>query len=390
MGAIARGSESLKAIDLISKRWSGAAGTTRWIVAGVGLVVALNLLALLGDALFGGGARGGPASSSFTTGPSGVAAYAELLDRAGLRLTQSRSSLSARELDADTTVIALHPARMSRRERDLVARGVEQGSRLVTGGAGVRQWLNDILDEPPSWSTGGSPVSMPIAPVPEVDNVSEVVSSGRGSWADPGEAVPVLSGSGVDTAAITTLGRGRVILLADPSILHNDFLGRRDNAVFALSLVGDSEKVTFVEKGVGSRAREGIAALPLRWRWLGALLGVAALLSIWSRGRRLGPPEETSRLLGPPRHLYASALATTLARTKSMEDAVKPIKARVRYLLERRTGLPSDADPQALRDSMRRMGLEERYVLALVEPTNGRGDVMVLGTLLARLEKGDL
>ena len=78
------------------------------------------------------------------------------------------------------------------------------------------------------------------------------------------------------------------------------------------------------------RPARGLAALPARFGW--ALIGLllAALVFLFARGRRLGPPEPERRELPPPRRAYVDALAATMARGKAREQAVAPVREEAR------------------------------------------------------------
>jgi hypothetical protein len=115
--------------------------------------------------------------------------------------------------------------------------------------------------------------------------------------------------------ALAGAGRGRVVMVADPSPLQNRLLARADNAALALALSGQGP-LTFVESVHGYGAATGLAALPADAGWALILLAAAALALMAARGRRFGPPEAARRELAPPRAAYVDALATTLARRR--------------------------------------------------------------------------
>src|SRR5207237_9769608 len=99
---------------------------------------------------------------------------------------------------------------------------------------------------------------------------------------------------------VARAGRGRVALLADASPLQNRLLARADDAELGLALAG-GRPVAFVESVHGYGRATGVAAIPHSWLVAFAGLGLAALLLIWARGRRPGPPEDEGRQLPPAR-----------------------------------------------------------------------------------------
>ena len=112
-------------------------------------MLVLNAFVLIVNATFGGGARGGPRSSSFTTGPSGVAAYAALLERSGHQVQRIREAPSGLDLDPDAALLLLEPAQVSDGDVDAIRAFLDQGGRLVAAGADIEDWGAGIFTEPP-------------------------------------------------------------------------------------------------------------------------------------------------------------------------------------------------------------------------------------------------
>ena len=360
----------------------------RIVVAVVlGVVVAVNLALAAVDRLTRG--PEGPASSSYATAPEGVAAYADLLARNGHPVVRLRDPLGEAQLDPNSTLVLLDPGPLGAEERAALARFVEGGGLLVAGGYAPGRWVADLLAEPPTWAPGGPQVARPLVPVLAVRGVEEVETAGLGVWEDAGEALPVLAGDQDTVAVVATRGRGRMTLIADTSILHNRLLGRRDNAAFGLAVAGEPRRpVTFVESVHGYGRASGLTAVPGRWAWALAGLGLAALLLMWARGRRLGPPEDEERDLPPPRLEYVESLAAVLARTKRPGEAAHPLQAAARRRLVRRAGLPADASEEALHEAAVRYGLTPAERDAAFGPVRDAAGLAAAGRALARLEDG--
>lgn len=360
----------------------------RIVVAVVlGVVVAVNLALAAVDRLTRG--PEGPASSSYATAPEGVAAYADLLARNGHPVVRLRDPLGEAQLDPGSTIVLLDPGPLGAEERAALARFVEGGGLLVAGGYAPGRWVADLLAEPPAWAPGGPQLARPLVPVLAVRGVEEVETAGLGVWEDAGEALPVLAGDQDAVAVVATRGRGRMTLIADTSILHNRLLGRRDNAAFGLAVAGEPRRpVTFVESVHGYGRASGLTAVPGPWAWALAGLGLAALLLMWARGRRLGPPEDEERDLPPPRLEYVESLAAVLARTKRPGEAAHPLQTAARRRLVRRAGLPADASDEALRDAAVRYGLTPEERVAAFGPVRDAAGLAAAGRALARLENG--
>jgi hypothetical protein len=206
-----------------------------------------------------------------------------------------------------------------------------------------------------------------------------VRAAGLGSWRG---GAGILGGAR-PIAAVADVGAGRVVLLADASPLQNRYLGRADDAAFALRIAGaPSRRVVFLETYHGYGRSSGVAAIPTRWRIALLFAVLAFLVFMFSRVRRFGPPEAESRELPPPRVEYVDALAATLARTRDA-DALAPLRADVRRRVTARAGLPADAGDDAVAAAATRLGFAPDEVTALAG-VNGAPNEVALGRAFAR------
>ncbi|HEX2039890.1 MAG TPA: DUF4350 domain-containing protein [Acidimicrobiales bacterium] len=291
---------------------------------GIGLVaavVAVNLLFAGVRTVVGGGRPGGPPSSSYATAEHGLAAYADLLADQGRRVTRLRVPLDEARLDPAETLVLADPDDLDVAEADAVAAFVASGGRLVAAGARAGPVLRRLLGGDLAWTSAGARTARPIVPVPETAGTTEVRSSGRGSWRDAAAGLPVLVGDGRVLGVVADVDRGRVVALADASPLHNRLLDDAGNAAFGLAAAGEQGRpVRFAESVHGYGEAGGFAALPDRWVFAAFVLFLSVLTWMWSRGRRLGPPDEPERELPPPRRAYVDALAAALARTRQQPE----------------------------------------------------------------------
>jgi hypothetical protein len=349
----------------------------------VGAFVVLNVLTALVDRYTRD--PGGPTSSSYATAPTGLAAYADLLARKGHPISQLRDDLATARLDPKSTLVLLDPQSVDVPAAVALRSFVEAGGRLVAGGAEDPFWLDVLLDEAPTWSPSGPTLARVAAPVAEVAAVSEVRAAGDGSWTTAGETLPVLSGPHETLAVVAVLGRGRIALLADASPLQNRLLGRADDAAFGLGVAGPrSRPVVFAESVHGYGRASGLGAIPVSWRWALGGLTLAALVLIWARGRRLGPPERAARDLPPPRRVYVDSLAAVLDRSRAPAQAVAPVQAAVRERIARAAGLPV-ADAATVRRVGLELGLDEEELGAVLGSPATEAEVVAAGRALARL-----
>ncbi len=294
----------------------------RWLALCAGVVCVFIGLAVLGGLT---SEPGGPASSSYATGGKGVAAWATLLRRTGRPVSQVRAALSKAALPTDETLILLEPDALLHSEGTRLIAFVRAGGDLVYGGSDPQRTLPALLSKAPSWSEGGTSryVGEPREGSSAVD-VSEVRTASEGTWgSSSGYRVPVGARGGGALLLQRTIGNGTLELLADVSPLQNRLLTSADNAQLALNIAGPARRpVAFVESVHGYGESRGLAAIPLGWRLAFGGLGLAGLLWIVARGRRLGPAERPPEAQPPPRSAYAGAVALLLRRANDEQGVV--------------------------------------------------------------------
>ncbi len=368
-----------------TERWRAMSPGRRAVLSVVAVVAGVNVFLAGLQWVTGGPGPGGERSSSYATAPHGAAAYADLLARRGHGVERLRSRLDQASLDSRTTLVVLEPHHLEDSESEALRHFVADGGRLVAAGRETAPMLRRMLGDL-TWSPEGVEQASPLAPTSEVSALGSVRAGAEGSWARTGVALPVLGDDERVLAAAATVGRGRVVLLADPTIVQNRLLGEDGNAAFAISAVGPPGRpVVFAEDAHGYADGEGLGALPSRWRWGLAGAVVAALVWMWSRGKRLGPAEETSRAFPPPRRAYVDAVASTLARTRQPDAAVAPLREAARSLLASRAGLSPEADPEELAEAACRLGGDRHDVARLLssEPLGSDEDLVRAGRAAA-------
>ena len=369
-------------------RWRALHPGARALLAVAAGVLAVNA-ALAGLEAVTGSEPGGPASSSYATAPEGMAAFAELLHARGHPVGRHRTDLDRASLDPAATLVVADLDRVGPEEAAALARFVGEGGRLVATGRTAGLVAAAAVGGGPAWAAAPATPARPLAPVAEVTGVERVVSAGTGSWAGTGPMLPVLASRGAVLAAVASVGQGRVVAIADSSLLQNRLLTRADNAAFGLAAVGEEGRpVRFAEAHHGYGTGKGFAALPGRWRWALAGLVVAVLVWMWARGRRLGPPEDLERPMSPPRRAYVDAIAATLARSRRPAQAMAPLQAAARRRLAQRGALAPDAGDDDLRQAGARLGLAPDEVAALLRPVTTDDRAVAAGRALAHLEVG--
>ncbi len=374
--------------------WRSMHPATRAVMAVVALIVGLNLVIAGATVATGGTGPGGPTSSSYATAGDGLAAYAELLARNGHAVERVRTSLDKATLDPGSTLVVADPAGVTPAELEAIARFVGAGGRLVAAGRDAAPVLAGLPGGGPEWGGAGVRSARPLVPAPEVAGVATVESAGDGSWNRAGGTLPLLGDADGVLATVAAAGAGRVVALADASPLQNRLLGRADNAAFALGIAGGGRPgdiagarrpVAFAEAQHGYGRRTGVGAIPARWRWAMAGGFLAALVWMWSRGRRLGPPDDIERTPPPARRAYVDAMAGALARTRQPGVVAAPLQDRARRRLAIRGGLAPDAGDDDLRRVADELQLPPEEVDALFRTCRTDDDVVAVGRALAQL-----
>lgn len=366
--------------------WQGLSPTARRVAAVVAVIVGANLtVAMVRSAT--GGSPGGPTSSSYATGDDGLGAFADLLDARGHPVVRLRTPLDETDLDPTATLVVADPDELSASEADAADTFVRAGGRLLAAGPRTNPALRRTLGTELDWSSAGVESAAPVVPVAEVTGIDEVHAGGEGSWRHTGIGLPVLAADGRVLAAVATVDGGRVVAVADSSVLHNAYLGEAGNAAFAVAAIGERGRpVLFAEEAHGYGRSLGLGALPSRWRWAAAVAALAGLAWMWSKGRRFGPPDESERELPPARRAYADALGAALAKTKEPTAAARPLQRAARRRVVARAGLPPDAGDGDVVAAARRLGLDGDEAAAVTTPARNNEDVLAAGRALARLE----
>jgi hypothetical protein len=370
---------------VILDAWRGLRPGAKVAVAAVVLVLGINLLTAGVTVVTGGSGPGGPTSSSYATAGDGLAAYAELLARHGHAVERLRTSLDEARLDPSATLVLADPGDVTDAEGQALAAFVAAGGRVIAAGRAVGPVLAGLPGGGPEWEGAGVRTARPLVPAPELAGIGTVESAGDGAWDDPGGTLPLLGDRDRVLATVASVGAGRVVALADASPLQNRLLAEADNAAFGLAVAGAGRPVAFAEAQHGYGRRTGLGAIPARWRW--ALAGgfLAAIVWMWSRGRRLGPPDDVEREVPPARRAYVDAMAGALARTRQRDVVAAPLQERARRRLAARAGLGPDATDDELRRVAREVPLPPEEVDALFHPCRTDDDVVAVGRALARL-----
>lgn len=365
----------------VTRVWRGAhPGLRVALVAVAGftlLVVGVQFL----DSTTGGAEPdldGSAPASTLSRAPGGASAFRELLGRFGLEVRVQRGDLAGAELDpVSDTLVVLDAGGASDGDAAALTRFVWAGGDVVVAG-----YDGGLLDGIPGDRPEriGAPDGRAVARVG--DQRFRVAAPGLIIWDHKGGRWV-----GVGYQA----GPGTVRWAADAAPFLNRNLSRADNAGFAVALTTaatGSRRVVIAEGVHGHGRATGLDAVPSRWRYALVAGLLAALLTMVAAGRRLGPPEDDDRDLGPGRERYAIAVGAALERTRHTTEAVAPLQAAARFDLARRVGLPPDAVEVQLREAAVRLGWGREEIDALFEPAGRPDAVVAAGRAAVRAREG--
>jgi hypothetical protein len=355
-----------------------------WIALGVvvGGVIVFNLLAQGLDRAVGGDRPSGATGSSYATAPGGLAAFGSLLARYDHGITQQRGAVAQNPPPSDATVFVIEPSELTRADADALLQFVTSGGRLVVGGA-APFYLHNLSDKPPAWQPDGATAWT--ASDPGLGNVHDIEGAGVGSWSSSGAGTVVVGANGGALLTRDQVGQGEILFLADPSPLENAYLATGDDAAFGLSLAGAGRPVVFPEGVHGYGTSRGLAAIPDRWKIALALVAAAALALMWSRARRFGPPDRSSRALPPARAEYVRAVSISLERTHDPAGALRGAQEWTRARIVQRAALGPNADNDQVATAARSFGCTDEEIAALLGPVSDDAGALALGRAVARV-----
>ncbi len=209
---------------------------------------------------------------------------------------------------------------------DLALEAVLGIGRLGIQGRYVRQYLSGPVLSGVTQLSGGAhtlPLLAPPAAAPIVRSATREVL-GLEEW----------------------LGKGRVIVLADPLVLCNGYLGRSDNGLLAADLLAmaPTGAVVFDEawhRPLGPPPEPGSAAGWAAAPWGAAILWAAAatFVGLALRGRAFGPRMPLEPVRERSMAEYVVAVGSLLRKTGARSETARLLLAATRKSLAGRSGL---------------------------------------------------
>jgi Domain of unknown function (DUF4350) len=337
----------------------------RWRAArtpvGIGLLVVLAGVLL---AVFADRAERGLLDPA-AVDPAGSRAVAELLRDQGVTVDVARTAAEVRAAGPRATVLVPFPERLA--DTQLAALR-ESAADLVVVAPGPD--VLAALAPTAGITTRYEPVDVrePGCDLPEAGAAGAVELGGELYGGDG--AIGCYPSEG-GAALLRVPGARTVTLIGAPDILVNGALAHEGNAALALALLGEKPQLLwFLPRpegpAVGQQRSLGELVAP-GWVWATVQLGVAAVLAVGWRARRLGPVV-TEPLPVVVRSAEAvEGRARLYRRAGAREHAAQVLREASRNRLVPVLGLPEPADPAAITETVAaRTGRPAGAVVALL------------------------
>ncbi len=278
--------------------------------------------------------------------PAGSAALAALLRDRGVTVVPADRPEALATLDPAATVLVTVPDRLRRADLAALTRSgarvvlVAPGERALEALApGVRPGTPPpgLLDPADPAPACGLPAAATAGAV-ELDGAVYVVT-------------PPAVGCYPRGAAVGLARSGATTVLGAPTPLRNDALAHDGNAALTMGLLGATPRLLWYSPPALPDA-DGTTPLvrlvPPGWRWGGATLLVAGLVTALWRGRRLGPPVPERLPVRVPAAETTRGRAGLYRRLGARGRAAEVLRADARRLLAARLGLAAPAGAEAL------------------------------------------
>lgn len=293
--------------------------------------------------------------STFGAGPDGSRALLELTRNLGFDATPFSRELL--HLPRQATLVAIGGCdqplarEVSRPEREELMRWLEAGGLLIV--AGAQKYLPEEAGltfslpatckesgELPAAAIDADAVDLEVLAVPfEIEAIpegppltyAEPITMTRARTVDAKddtEATVLIESEYGPVAMTTPVGRGRVVLLGSGSPFVNGTLRDGGGAIFARLLKAFGKgPVLFDEYHLGMGERRSLIGYLRDLGLAPALiqLCLVALLFLFARGQRLGPPREDDIATPRVTQRYLEALGELYARTKDTQGALKSL-----------------------------------------------------------------
>ncbi len=290
-----------------------------------------------------------PVPSSYSSQSAGAAAAYRLLSK--LHYPVRRWESPPTELDGDpskTLLILAEPMQPpGKLEKNALTKFVENGGHVLFTGGGIREYFPDAdlsKEHPdPAWKSFTAEL-----PTRITRDAQHITMRPQAFWSGLSPNQFSIYGDSDGTVVVSwAKGKGNILWWAGSTPLSNAGITREDNLTFFLNAVGNWNKkepyrIYWDEYFHGQRSSLWGYVGRTSLAWSALQLGLLAIAILWTFSRRSGPvfvPAQVSRL--SPLE-FVDTLGGLYERAGAASSAVSIAAMRLRSLLVRQLGLPSN------------------------------------------------
>ncbi|MGA7614373.1 MAG: DUF4350 domain-containing protein [Thermoanaerobaculia bacterium] len=287
--------------------------------------------------------------SSMSRSPDGLSQAAAYLRRSGSQVGMLSQPIDPIWIEPDAVVLRILPAVNQLLQRDpaggdepVTAPGViltaAENAWVARGGRLILGIAQDYGAVAVRGLSSPAPVIRSFPLWPSVHGV-EPAPQGYLDGSGLARTHTILLSDGHPVLVRAPLGRGDVILFSLPEAFENQHLAKADNLALLVELTG-GRPVYFDEFAHGVSAGNGIAELLTVWNLgpLLVLLVIAAILSAWRRGTRIGRPDDRTRDSRSEAVDMVDSLAILYDRALRHDEALVLYRRHLEHTISIRTG----------------------------------------------------
>jgi len=309
-----------------------------------------------------------PVPSTYSTQSQGAEAAYILLSR--LHYPVRRWEDAPTELppsdESNVLLILAEPEQLpSKSEREALIKFVQDGGHVLFTGSNLASFFPDAniswVRPDPKWISFSPNLPSRIA-----SNAMRITIQPKGFWGDLNEAQLALYGDTDSRAVVSwSVGNGEILWWAGSTPLTNAGITQDDNLAFFLNSVsnwsqGRQYAIYWDEYFHGQRNSLWSYARKASITWGMVQIGLIAAVVLFTFGRRSGPVyrQQVVSRLSPLE--YVDTLGGLYERAGAAPAAVSVSYLRLRYVLSRQLGLPSDVpDNELARLAVERLGWKD-------------------------------
>jgi hypothetical protein len=315
-----------------------------------------------------------PVPSTYSTQPDGAEAAYLLLSHLHypVRRWEDRPGELPQDEENVLLILAEPTETPTKKEQEDLARFVEDGGHVLFTGPGIGAFFPKGETSRARPNPAAATYS-PAIPSPFARRAQKITLRPKAYWANlSGTKLPLYGEPDSPVVITWKFGEGEILWWADSMPLNNGGLTRTENLTFFLNTVfnprsNEPYKIYWDEYFHGERNSlwSYVEKTSLRWGFVQlALLGIAVAFTFSRRSGPIFEPHRVSRL--SPLE-FVDTLGGLYERAGAASSAVSVTRMRVRSLLARQLGLPSDIpDAELAHAAETRLGWKDSGLVELL------------------------